>query len=83
MRRADSLKKTLMQKEKRAAEDEMVRQHLRLSGHESEQTSEDSEGQGSMACCSPWGHKETQFSDRTTTRTTGAFAIGITLMTLC
>ena len=26
-------------------------------GHESEQTPGDSEGQGSLACCSPWGHK--------------------------
>ena len=44
--------------EKRVAEDEMVRQHHRLNGHESEQTPEDSEGQGSLAYCSPWGHKE-------------------------
>ena len=41
------------QKEKRAAEDEMVRKHHRLSGHEFEQTLGDSEGQGSLACCSP------------------------------
>ena len=32
----------------------MVRQHHRLHGHESEQTPGDSEGQGSLACCSPW-----------------------------
>ena len=31
--------------------------HL-LSGHESEQAPGDGEGQGSLACCSPWGHKE-------------------------
>ena len=30
----------------------------RLNGHEFEQTAGDSEGQGSLACCSPWGHKE-------------------------
>ena len=30
----------------------------RLSGHESEQTLGDSEGQGSLECCSPWGRKE-------------------------
>ena len=29
----------------------------RLTGHESEQTPGDSEGQGSLACCSPWGHR--------------------------
>ena len=46
------------QKEKRAAEDEMVRKHHRLSGHEFEQTLGDGEGQGSLACCRPWYHKE-------------------------
>ena len=34
-------------------EDEMVEWHCRLNGHEFEQTSEDSEGQESLACCSP------------------------------
>ena len=38
--------------------DEMVGWHHRLNGHEFEQTPGDSEGQGSLACCSPWGHKE-------------------------
>ena len=39
-------------------EDEMVGWHHRLNGHEFEQTAGDSEGQGSLVCCSPWGHKE-------------------------
>ena len=39
-------------------EDEMVGWHLRLNGHEFEQTPGDSEEQGSLACCSPWGYKE-------------------------
>ena len=39
-------------------EDEMVGWHHRLSGHESEQTPGDSKALGSLACCSPWGHKE-------------------------
>ena len=38
-------------------EDKMVRWHHRLNGHEFEQTPEDGEGQGSLACCSLWGHK--------------------------
>ena len=42
--------------------DEMVGQHYQLNGHEFEQTSGDSEGQGSLACGSPCGSKE---SDRT------------------
>ena len=36
----------------------MVRQHYQLNGHEFEQSLGDSEGQGSLACCSLWGHKE-------------------------
>ena len=36
----------------------MVRQHHRLNGHEFEQTPEGSGGQGSLACYSPWDHKE-------------------------
>ena len=40
------------QKEKREAKDEMIRW---LNGHEFEQTQTDSEGQGILACCSPWG----------------------------
>ena len=36
-------------------EDEMVEWHHRLNGHEFEQTLEDGEGQGSLACCSPRG----------------------------
>ena len=36
-------------------EDEMVRWHCQLSGHEFEQTPGDGEGQGSLVCCSPWG----------------------------
>ena len=39
-------------------EDEMVRQHHQLNGHELEQTQGDSEGQGSLACCSSQSRKE-------------------------
>ena len=38
-------------------EDEMVRWHHQLNGHEFEQTTGDSEGQGSLACCSSQGCK--------------------------
>ena len=37
----------------------MVGWHHRLNGHEFDQTLRDSEGQGSLACCSPQGHKDT------------------------
>ena len=39
-------------------EDEMVGCHHQLNGHEFEQSLGDGEGQGSLACCSPQGHKE-------------------------
>ena len=39
-------------------EDEMFRWHHWLNGREFQQTPGDSEGQGSLVCCSPWGHKE-------------------------
>ena len=41
------------QEGKRVTEDEMVGWHHRLNGHECGQTLRDSEGQGSLACCSP------------------------------
>ena len=45
-------------------EDEMVGWHHRLYRHEFEQTLGDSEGQGSLECCSPWGHKESDMTQR-------------------
>ena len=50
------------QEEKGMTEDEMVGWHPRLNGHEFEQAPVVGEWQGSLLCCSPWGHKE---SDRT------------------
>ena len=46
------------QKEKRTAEDELVGWHHWLNGQESEQTPGDSGWQKSLACCSPWGWRE-------------------------
>ena len=53
-----------MQEEKRVTEEEMVGWHQQLNGHEFEQTPEDGEGQGSLACCSPWGCKELDTTER-------------------
>ena len=39
-------------------EDETIEWHRRLNEHEFEQTVGDSEGQGSLECCSPWDHRE-------------------------
>ena len=44
---------------------EMVGWHHQLDGHEFEQTPGDGEGQGSPACCSPWGHKELDMTELT------------------
>ena len=44
--------------EKGTTEDGMFGWHHWLNGHELEQTQGDGEWQGSLACCSPWGHKE-------------------------
>ena len=44
-------------------EDETVGWHHRLSGHGFEQIPVDGEGQGSLACCSPWGCKESDTTE--------------------
>ena len=44
--------------EKGATEDEMVGWHHQLNGHEFEQAPGVGDGQGSLACGSPWGRKE-------------------------
>ena len=45
-------------------EDEMVGWHHRVNGHEFEQALGDGEGQGSLECCSPWGCKESDTTER-------------------
>ena len=50
-------------------EDEMVGWHHQLNGHEFEQTLGDREGQGSLACCGPWGHKESDTTQRLNNKT--------------
>ena len=68
MRRADLLEKTLIlgkiegKRRRGTAEDEMVGWHHHFNGHESEQTPGDSEGQGSLVCCSPPGHRESDMT---------------------
>ena len=52
------------QKEKGTTEHEMVGWHHRLDGRQFEQALGDSKGQGSLACCSPWGHKESDMTYR-------------------
>ena len=63
MRRVDSLEKTNAgrnwgQEEKGLTEDELAGWHHQLHGHEFECALGVGDGQGSLACCSPWGRKE-------------------------
>ena len=45
-------------------EDEMVGWHHRLNGHEFEQAPGVGDGQGGLACWSPWGHKESDVTQQ-------------------
>ena len=67
--RTDSLEKTLMLGKteggrRRGQQDEMVGWHHRLNGHEFKQAPGVGNGQGSLACCSPWGCKESDTTER-------------------
>ena len=42
----------------------MVGWHHQLDGHEFEQAPGVGDGQGSLALCSPWGHKESDMTER-------------------
>ena len=42
----------------------MVGWHHRFNGPKFEQAQGDSEGQGSLVCCSPWGHKESEMTEQ-------------------
>ena len=52
-------------------EDKMTGWHHGLNGHGFEQVLGDGEGQGSLACCSPWGRRELDMSERLTTVSKG------------
>ena len=51
------------QEEKGRTEDEMAGWHHWFRGHEFEQALGDGEGQRSLACCSPWGHKKLDMTE--------------------
>ena len=52
------------QEEKGMTEDEMVGWHHQLDGHEFEKALGAGDGQGGLACCSPWGRKESNTAER-------------------
>ena len=69
MQRTNSLEKTLMlgkiegRGRRGQTEDEMVGWRHRLDGHEFEQAPGVGDGQGSLVCCSPRGHKESDMTE--------------------
>ena len=76
MQRTDSFEKNMMlgktegkQEEKGKTEDEMVDGPTQFNGHEFEQFPGDGEGQGSLACCSPWGFKESDTTEQLNNKT--------------
>ena len=76
MQRVDPLEKTLMlgkiEGRRRRGRQRMVGWHHRLNGHEFEQALGDGEGQGSLVCCSLWGHKESDTTERLSNKGLGA-----------
>ena len=69
MSRVDSLEDTDAWRdwgkdEKGTTEDEMAGWHHRLDGHEFEQTPRVGDGQGGLACCDSWGHRELDMTER-------------------
>ena len=71
MRSVDSLEKTLIggkiegrTEKKGMTEDEMVGWHHQLDGHEYEQALGVGDGQGGLACHSPWGRKESDMTEQ-------------------
>ena len=68
MQRADSVEKVLMLgkvegRRRRGRQDEMVVWQYQLHGHEFEQALGVGDVQGSLACCSSWGHKESETTE--------------------
>ena len=64
IRKALDAGKDWRQEEKGMTEDEIVGWHHRFDGHEFEQALGVGDGQGSLACCSPWGRKELDTTER-------------------
>ena len=71
MWRTDSMEKTMMlemiegrRKKKGTTEDDMVGWHYWIDGHEFDQAQGSGDAHGSLVCCSPWGHKESDMTEQ-------------------
>ena len=53
-----------LQEMENTTEDEMIGWHHRINRHEFEQALGIDDGQGCMVCCSPWGHRESDMTER-------------------
>ena len=56
-------RKDWRQEEKGTVEDEMIGWHHQFNGHQFKQAPGTGDGQGSLECCSPWGHKESDTTE--------------------
>ena len=64
IRKDPGAEKDWRQEERRMTEDEMIGWHHWLNGHEFKQAPVVGDGQESLACCSPWGHKESDTTEQ-------------------
>ena len=64
LRKDPDARKEWRQEEKGTTKDETVAWHHWLDGHEFELALGVGNGQGSLACCNPWGHKESDTTER-------------------
>ena len=70
VRRADTLEKTLMpgkiesRRRRGTTEDKMLLWNHQLNGYNFENAPGAGEGQGNLVCCNPWGHKESDMTER-------------------
>ena len=64
-----------MQEEKGTTEDEMVGWHHRIDEHEFQQAPGVGDGQESLACCSPWGRKESNTTEQHYRLTDGSILV--------
>ena len=64
-------------------EDEIVGQYHQLNEHEFDQALGDGEGQGSLACCTPWGHKESDATEQLNNSNKSSLSLSFRVLHLC